>query len=131
MASISADQKMAKEAPRKDSAGAWWIVQAITGLLLILLMGLHMVAHHFIVEGGLRTYQDVLDYISNPLIFALEVLFIIVVAPHAMLGLQSIIMDLGPSEKAERTIKWVFRILTIVIIVYGIWLAVALQNLSP
>ena len=129
MASISADQKMAKEAPRKDSAGAWWIVQAITGLLLILLMGLHMVAHHFIVEGGLRTYQDVLDYISNPLIFALEVLFIIVVAPHAMLGLQSIIMDLGPSEKAERTIKWVFRILTIVIIVYGIWLAVALQNL--
>ena len=131
MASISADQKMAKEAPRKDSAGAWWIVQAITGLLLILLMGLHMVAHHFIVEGGLRTYQDVLDYISNPLIFALEVLFIIVVAPHAMLGLQSIIMDLGPSEKAERTIKWVFRILTIVIIVYGIWLALALQNLSP
>ena len=130
MASISADQKMAKEAPRKDSAGAWWIVQAITGLLLILLMGLHMVAHHFIVEGGLRTYQDVLDYISNPLIFALEVLFIIVVAPHAMLGLQSIIMDLGPSEKAERTIKWVFRILTIVIIVYGIWLALALQNLS-
>ncbi len=129
MASITSDRKITKEVARKDSAGAWWIVQAITGLLLILLLGLHMIAHHYVVEGGLRTFQDVVAYISNPIIFVLEVLFLIVVTPHAMLGLQSIILDLGPSESAERTITWIFRILTLVIIVYGIWLAVALQNL--
>ncbi len=129
MASITSDRKITKEVARKDSAGAWWIVQAITGLLLILLLGLHMIAHHYVVEGGLRTFQDVIAYISNPIIFVLEVLFLIVVTPHAMLGLQSIILDLGPSESAERTITWIFRILTLVIIVYGIWLAVALQNL--
>ena len=25
-----------------------------------------MIAHHFIVEGGLRDYQQALDYVSNP-----------------------------------------------------------------
>lgn len=129
MATITADQKTTKKVAGKDSAGAWWIVQAITGLLLILLLGLHMIAHHFVVEGGLRNFEEVIDYVSNPVIFVLEVLFLIVVTPHAMLGLQSIVMDLGPGESAARTITWVFRILTIVILAYGIWLAVALQNL--
>jgi succinate dehydrogenase hydrophobic anchor subunit len=129
MATITAEQKAAKATAGKDSAGAWWIVQAITGLLLILLLGLHMIAHHFVVEGGLRTFNEVIDYVSNPIIFVLEVLFLIVVTPHAMLGLQSIIMDLGPSAKAERTIRWIVLIMTILIIVYGVWLAIALQNL--
>ena len=129
MASITADKKTTEKTTRRDSAGALWIVQAITGLLLILLLGLHMVAHHYVVEGGLRNFEEVLDYVSNPVIFVLEVLFLIVVTPHAMLGLQSIVMDLGLSESTERTITWVFRLLTLVILAYGIWLAVALQNL--
>lgn len=129
MTSMTTDQRTTKRTARRDSAGAYWLIQAITGLLLIFLLGLHMVAHHFVVEGGLRNFEEVIDYISNPVIFTLEVLFLIVVTPHAMLGLQSIVIDLGPSESATRTITWFFRILTIVIIAYGIWLAVALQNL--
>jgi succinate dehydrogenase hydrophobic anchor subunit len=88
-----------------------------------------MIAHHFIVEGGLRDFEQVKEYISHPVIFVLEVLFLVVVAPHAMLGLQSIIMDLGPRAKAERNIRWIVRIMTILIIVYGVWLAIALQQL--
>lgn len=129
MASITADKKTTNEGTRKDWAGAYWLVQSITGLLLILLLGLHMIAHHFVAEGGLRNFDEVIDYISHPVIFVLEILFLIVVTPHAMLGLQSIVMDLGPSERAKRTITWVFGILTVVILVYGIWLAIALQNL--
>ena len=129
MTTIVSDKTSTSKTARPDSAATIWIIQAISGLLLILLLGLHMIAHHYIVEGGLRTYQDVVDYISNPVVFVLEVLFLIVVTPHAMLGLQGIIMDLGPSESAKRTIVWVFRILTILVLGYGIWLALALQNL--
>jgi succinate dehydrogenase hydrophobic anchor subunit len=129
MVSITSDKTSKSKAERRISAASIWIIQAVSGLLLILLLGLHMIAHHFIVEGGLRTYQDVIDYISHPVVFILEILFLIVVAPHAMLGLRGIIMDLGPSESARRTIVWVFRILTILVLGYGIWLALALQNL--
>lgn len=128
MATITSEQSAKQKTIQRDSSTTVWIIQAVTGLLLIVLLGLHMIAHHFIVEGGLRTYQDVLDYISNPVIFVLEILFLIVVTPHAMLGLQGIVLDLGPSESAQRTIVWVFRILTVVILGYGIWLAIALQN---
>ncbi|MGD8586423.1 MAG: hypothetical protein PVJ75_13820, partial [Chloroflexota bacterium] len=96
MTTITSEQTPKKKTIQRNSATTVWIIQAISGLLLILLLGLHMIAHHFIVDGGLRTYQDVLDYISNPVIFILEVLFLIVVTPHAMLGLQGIVLDLGP-----------------------------------
>ncbi|MFN2224532.1 MAG: hypothetical protein PVH65_11660 [Chloroflexota bacterium] len=129
MTTITSEQTPKKKTIQRNSATTVWIIQAISGLLLILLLGLHMIAHHFIVDGGLRTYQDVLDYISNPVIFILEVLFLIVVTPHAMLGLQGIVLDLGPSKRAERVIGWVFWILMIVVLAYGIWLAFALQGL--
>ena len=129
MVSTTSDKPSKSTSGRRDSATSIWIVQAVSGLLLILLLGLHMIAHHFVVEGGLRTYQDVIDYISHPAVFVLEVLFLIVVTPHAMFGLQGIVLDLGPSESAQRTIVWVFRILTVLVLGYGIWLALALQSL--
>ena len=117
-----------KKADRPDAAGAIWLVQVITGALLILLLGLHMIAHHYVVEGGLRTYRDVLDYISNPVVFVLELLFVLVVTPHAMLGLQAILLDLGPGKKARTTIVWLIRVIMVAVIAYGFWLAIALQR---
>lgn len=118
-----------EKSAQRDSAGASWLILAFSGLALIPILGLHMIAHHFIVEGGLRTFQDVIDYISNPVVFALEVIFLIVVTPHAMLGLYGIIMDLGPSRRAKKAIVWIFRVITVIVIGYGIWLAIALQEL--
>jgi succinate dehydrogenase hydrophobic anchor subunit len=100
----------------------------VSGLLLILLLGLHMIAHHYVVEGGLRTFADVLDYVRNPIIFVLEVLFLLVVTPHAILGLRAIILDLGPSKQAVTVINWVLGIVGVAATAYGIWLAVALQR---
>ncbi len=61
-----------------------------------------MVAHHFVVEriGGLRTYDHVLEYIANPVIFVIESLFLVVVTIHAMLGLRSVLFDFGIGERS-------------------------------
>mgnify|MGYP003565444890 CR=1 FL=1 len=113
---------------RPDSSGFIWIIQIVTGALLILLLGLHMIAHHFIVEGGLRPFTDVIAYVSNPVIFVLEILFLLVVTPHAVFGLQNVILDLGFSEANEQRIRWIFYVILVITLVYGIWLAVALQG---
>ena len=78
------------------SSRAWWWT-ALTGAALLLLLTVHMVAHHFVVEdvGGLRSYEQVLDYIANPVIFTLELFFLIVVTIHALLGLRGVLFDLG------------------------------------
>lgn len=121
-------EKVDKNRDYRTAAGFIWLIQVFSGFLLILLLGLHMIAHHYVVDGGLRNFQDVLDYVSNPLIFVLEVLFLIVVTPHALLGLQNIILDLGPGKAAERAIVWTIRVLMVAIIIYGIWLAIAIQG---
>jgi succinate dehydrogenase / fumarate reductase membrane anchor subunit len=128
MENVLSDRPAQKKTTQSDLAGTLWLVQAISGKLLVLLLGLHMIAHHFIVEGGLRTFQDVIDYVSNPIIFALEVAFLLIVTPHAMLGLRAIILDLKPSEGARKAADWILAIVGIAAIGYGIYLAVALQQ---
>ena len=115
-------------AAKRDRSGAMWLTQAITGLLLVGILGTHMIAHHFIVEGGLRTYEQVLDYIANPVVFAIEVIFVIVGVIHALLGVQAIITDLRPAPRTMRAVEWILRVVALIAIAYGIFLAVALQR---
>lgn len=83
-----------------------WRLTAFSGLALLVLVTVHMVAHHFVVEstGGLRDYAAVLDYVSNPLIVAVESTFLVAVTLHAMLGLRGILLDLGPGARTRRLI---------------------------
>lgn len=114
------------EPRNRNKGGLGWFSQAFSGVLLLILLGLHMIAHHFVVEGGLRTYQDVLEYIRNPLITILELLFLVVVSYHAMIGLRAVLLDLGLSATQE---KWVTRTVTVLggaMVVYGAWLTITL-----
>lgn len=116
------------EPGNRHDGGLGWLGQALSGVLLLILLGLHMFAHHFVVEGGLRTYQDVLDYIRTPLIMVLELLFLVTVSFHAMVGLRSVLFDLGLSPTQE---KWVTRTVTafgVAIVVYGVWLTITLAS---
>jgi succinate dehydrogenase / fumarate reductase membrane anchor subunit len=114
---------------KASRAATLWITQAITGLLLIVILTLHMISHHFVVEGGLRDYQQVLVYVQNPLVFVLELVFIVIATAHALLGVRAVILDIGLSDGAKRTLNWILAIVGAITLVYGIWLAVALQQL--
>ncbi len=110
------------------NSGMPWLVQAISGLALVALLGLHMIANHFVVEGGLRTYEDVLDYLSTPAIFVLEVVFLLVVVPHAFLGLRAMLLDLGLKPRIQRILDIILGALGISASLYGIALFVTLQG---
>ena len=68
---------MAVQTPSGSGAGSRsrsWQWTAWSGVALLALVTIHMVAHHFVVQrvGGLRTYRQVLEYIGNPWIFIIE-----------------------------------------------------------
>ncbi|MGZ8591653.1 MAG: hypothetical protein ACXWZD_13945 [Actinomycetota bacterium] len=107
-----------------------WKATAGTGVALLALVTIHMVAHHFVVEevGGLRTYAQVLDYIANPVIFVIEILFLVVVTTHAMLGLRSVLFDFGLSVRAKRTVARGLLVLGIVTVGYGVALISVLAS---
>jgi len=101
-----------------------WSWTALTGAALLLLLTVHMVAHHFVVEdvGGLRSYEQVLDYIANPVIFTLELFFLIVVTIHALLGLRGVLFDLGIGVRARRRTDLLLWLLGLVTVGYGFFL---------
>jgi succinate dehydrogenase hydrophobic anchor subunit len=99
-----------------------WRWTAATGIALLVLVTIHMVAHHFVVEeiGGLRSYDDVIAYISNPVIFVIEGIFLVVVTIHAMLGLRSVLFDLGLGASRRRLVDRGLLGLGVLTIAYGL-----------
>jgi len=111
----------ATTSPERSTRSRSWRWTAVTGVSLLVLVTIHMVAHHFVVDevGGLRTYQHVLDYISTPIIFVIEGVFLVVVTAHAMLGLRSVLLDFGLSEQRRRLLERGLVGLGVVTVIYG------------
>lgn len=88
-----------------------------------------MIAHHFVVEGGLREFQDVIDYIANPTIFTISIIFLVVVTIHAMLGLRAVFIDLRPSADTRKLVDRLLIAAIIVVIGYGLWLEITIASM--
>jgi succinate dehydrogenase hydrophobic anchor subunit len=99
-----------------------WVAQVVSGVLLLVLLTVHVVAQHFVVDGGLRTYADVVAWIRNPVVFAVEALLLVCVTWHAIAGVHGILLDLGLRGRAERVVARVLGDLAVATILYGLWL---------
>jgi succinate dehydrogenase hydrophobic anchor subunit len=83
----------------RRNARLGWLSQASSGILLVLLLGVHWIAQHYLADGGLRTYAEVVSYLENPLVLVLEATFLAVITVHALLGVRAVLLDLGPGER--------------------------------
>ena len=111
---------------QEPKATSSWLWKAFTGVALLLLLGLHFIANHFIAKGGLRDFADVVAYLRNPIILVLEVLFLVVVTTHAMLGARAIVMDFGISGHAEKRLSQALTVIGVLTVGYGLWLTWAI-----
>ena len=107
---------------QKPAPTTAWLWQALTGVGLIVLLALHMMTQHFIAEGGIRDFAGVADYLRNPIVVLLELLFLVTVTAHALLGVRSILFDLGLSARAETAVSRVLLVAGILTVAYGMWL---------
>jgi len=118
---------------RRGRSARLWHWTAGSGMALVVLATMHIVAQHFVVHqtGGLRTYAEVLTYIANPVIFILEAAFLLAVTIHAMLGIRGILHDLDLSARAARRLDrglWALGSLTVL---YGLALMITLASRTP
>jgi succinate dehydrogenase hydrophobic anchor subunit len=110
------ENPFAKE-PKPTTA---WLWQVFTGVGLVILLGLHFIANHFVAKGGLRDFSEVVAYMRNPVILLLEVMFLLCVTTHALLGVRAIVLDFGLSEPAERRLDQVLRVIGGLTVGYGL-----------
>jgi succinate dehydrogenase hydrophobic anchor subunit len=106
------------------------MIKAFTGPLLVLVLALHLTVNHYLgsTASGLMTYDDVVRYFQNPIIPAIEILFLITVITHCLIGLRGILLDLNPSRSLLNTLTWVLVVFGAATVVYGIWLALAIAS---
>jgi len=109
-------------APKSREGFGLWLYKIIAGVLIVLLLGLHFIINHMVAPQGLLSWSDVVAYYQNPIIPIIEVIFLIVVVSHALIGLRSIILDLNPSARLLRLLDGLFVVVGLASIVYGIWL---------
>ena len=103
-------------------AGSMWLVKAVSGGLLIVFLGTHLVAQHLLVEGGLRDYDAVVAYLRHPVALAAELGLLVTVVAHAALGVRAVLVDMLPGERALRRATWVIGAVSLGCLAYGIGL---------
>lgn len=107
-----------------------WLTKIVTGPLLLLILGLHFTVNHYMgsSSSGLMTYQDVIRYFQNPVIVAIEILFLIAVVTHSLIGFHGILLDLHPSTLVLRAFTGLHILLGVSAVIYGIWLALTIAS---
>ena len=115
-------------APRSGENTWLWLIKIITGPLLLILLGIHLVVNHFIGETGLLTYTDIVAYYQNPIIPIMEICFLIAVVTHSLSGLRGIILDLKPSRNILKVVDIILVIAGVSVIIYGTWLALVIAS---
>ena len=115
-------------APRSGENTWLWLVKIITGPLLLVLLGIHLVVNHFIGETGLLTYTDIVAYYQNPIIPIMEICFLIAVVTHSLTGMRGIFLDLKPSRSVLKVIDVILVIFGVAVVIYGTWLALVIAS---
>ncbi len=108
-----------------EGAGLWFL-KILTGFLVIVVLVIHLIVNHLIVPGGLLSYADIVQYYQIPIIPIMEIVFLIFVVTHALIGLRSVLLDLRPSNILLQWINYGLGVLGIGSIAYGVWLVLVI-----
>ena len=108
--------------PKRREGAFLWLFKIVAGLLIVVLLGVHFVVNHLVAPEGLLSYADVVRYYDNPIVPIMEIIFLVLVIAHALVGLRSILLDLHPSDRVLRAVDILFWIAGTAFSVYGIWL---------
>lgn len=111
----------------KPREGTWlWLFKIVAGLMIVILLGIHFVVNHLVAPTGLLTYADVVRYYTVPFVPVMEILFLVFVIAHALVGLRGILLDLNPSDAVLRAADILFILIGAGFSIYGIWLVWAI-----
>lgn len=105
-----------------------WLYKIISGLFIVVLLGVHFIVNHLVAPEGLLTYQDVVRYYTHPIVPIMEVAFLCFVVSHALDGLRSILLDLNPSDRLLKIMDWIFVVVGVGSIAYGVWLVLLIAQ---
>jgi len=83
-----------------------WLVQRITGLLLLVYLFLHVRTIHTLSEGP-EAFDQAMGFFRRPFFKLLEIALLATVVLHALNGVRVSLIDLGIAHGRQRQLFWI------------------------
>lgn len=101
--------------------GMWpWLIQRITGAILLVFLGLHFFITHFAVEGNINFQIVNKRFLQSPAFwYNWDWLLLGIALFHGVNGIRAIILDFGVKQATARILFWLMIIICVTFFVYG------------
>jgi succinate dehydrogenase hydrophobic anchor subunit len=111
-----------------------WLMQLITGVLIAVLLGIHMVIQHLVdilLFFGVNlndptSWQSMIERSQQVMWAGIYIALLVVLLSHALNGLRNVILELTPSPRTERIVTGTIMGLGIVIFIWASYVPIAL-----
>ena len=84
-----------------------WLIQRVTGVLLLFYLFLHIRTVHRLSQGP-EAFNEAMAFFQRPAFKLLEVALLGTVILHALNGVRITILDLGLGHEKQRHLFWLF-----------------------
>ncbi len=113
-----------------DRSGMLWLIKAVSGALLIVFLGIHLVAQHLLAPGGLRDFDSVVEYLHQPVALLAEMGLVASVIVHASVAVRSFLVELIHDRRALRYLDYLIVVVAIGTFGYTAWITATIVSLS-
>ncbi|MHB0871272.1 MAG: succinate dehydrogenase/fumarate reductase transmembrane subunit [Chloroflexota bacterium] len=106
----------------RKSSGAWaWLLQRVTALLLLGLLGIHIAVIHFVRPEGEITFASVHIRLATLLYMVVDYSLLGIVLYHGLNGARNVLLDFTFGVRAQKAISTALLLVGLVAFVYGAW----------
>ena len=102
------------------SAGVWaWLIQRITGAVLLVFLGAHFWVLHYATAGEHIRLADVMHRLNSPFFMVVDSALLATALYHGLNGVRMVFFDFGLGRWVNMTFTAVMWIIGLVTLVYG------------
>jgi succinate dehydrogenase cytochrome b556 subunit len=104
------------------SSGAWaWLLQRLTAVLLLGLLGIHIVVLHFVRPEGDITFASVHVRLATLMYMVVDYGLLAVVLYHGLNGVRNVLLDFTFGQRAQKGISTTLLLVGLLAFGYGAW----------
>lgn len=109
--------------------GTRWLIQRLTAVFLIGALAFHFITLHFINHAAEITFMGTQARMGEIGYFSLMVVFLITAAFHGVNGVYNGLVNMGLSGRPKKIVAGILIIATVLVIVQGLRVAVAMTTI--
>jgi succinate dehydrogenase hydrophobic anchor subunit len=100
-------------------SGWWWLLQRVSGVLLLGLLAVHLVLTHFVNPAEAVQFASVRSRLGISPMMLVDHSLLFLGLFHGLYGLFVVLQDLLPKQMAQRAVAWALTVLGVSLGILG------------